>query len=206
MPKVSRVGKFRQTAAAAVANSSPANASIPAAAASDDPLSRGQRKRQAKKDQYLKRQKLVLSTLRLQHDEDQKKRIDGLDALKEALVATLEESTVHDDSDNNNNNNNKKNTCLLGTNKNKKELTAREVSHLGLVLEHPAFQSNPFEAIQQHLKNTLAGQAKELQQEATIRAKKDEKLAAKTKKAKKAKLQDRGGKQRKKFKAGRTRK
>jgi ABC-type dipeptide/oligopeptide/nickel transport system ATPase component len=32
---------------------------------------------------------------------------------------------------------------------------------MGLVLQHPAFKANPFATIQQHLKNTLATQAKE---------------------------------------------
>lgn len=188
MPKVSRVGKFRQTAAAETA---------PLDASKDvSQLSRGQRKRQAKKDQYLKRQKLVLSTLQLQHQEDQKSRIDGLDALKEALQATSDVSSPAATAEG---------SKLLSTNKSKKELTAREVSHLGLVMEHPAFQDNPFETIQQHLKNTLAGQAKELDQQSAIRTKQDAVAEEKRKKEKKELQRERGGKHRKKFKASRSR-
>jgi hypothetical protein len=149
-------------------------------------LSRGQRKRQAKKDQYLKRQKLVLSTLILQKQEDQKKRIDGLDALKEALQATLTEDEAASSRKEPPEDVQAYPQNLNKTNKSKKELTAREVSHLGLVLEHPAFQSNPFATIQEHLKNTLAGQAKELEEEGKEKEKIKVTLAEKRKKIRKA--------------------
>ena len=199
MPKVSKVGKFRQAAAAAVvvATASPEMLDP----VDENGLSRGQRKRQAKKDQYLKRQKLVLSTLLLQKQEDQKKRIDGLDALKDALHATLQENeTVRPKVDL---------ACsqnLNKTNKSKKDLTAREVSHLGLVLEHPAFQSNPFATMQEHLKNTLAGQAEELKDEGKEKEKIKVTLAEQRKKIRKARQRADGGKRRKKFRATRTRK
>ena len=48
-------------------------------------LSRGQRRRQAKRDQYRKREQMILSSLRLKSQEEQKGRIDGLDAIREAL-------------------------------------------------------------------------------------------------------------------------
>jgi hypothetical protein len=200
MPKISKVGKFRQTAAVAAAESSPATKGGDNAE-NDKQLSRGQRKRQAKKDQYQRRQKLVLSSLQLQHEEDQKKRIDGLDALKEALLQSTAatdgdnpaapvatETPVH---------------SMLKTNKNKKELTAREVTHLGLVLEHPSFQSNPFATIKEHLKNTLALSAQGVRAQSALR---DKQVAAKDeekKRIKKEKLQERGGKQRKKFRGAR---
>ena len=90
-------------------------------------------------------------------------------------------------------------------NKSKKELSAREVSHLALVLEHPAFQSKPFATIQEHLKNTLADQAKEVEAEGKTKALEKEKLAAKRKRVKKARQREDGGKHRKKFRATRTR-
>lgn len=207
MPKVSKVGKFRQTAAAApvttTTTSPTAGASItdPVVDDHESALSRGQRKRQAKKDQYLKRQKLVLSTLMLKKQQDQKNRIDGLDALKEALQATVAEI----DDTNTSNAEGALPSQHRITNKSKKELSAREVSHLGLVLEHPAFQSNPFATIQEHLKNTLAGQAKELEVEGKTKAFEKEKLAAKRKRVKKARQREDGGKHRKKFRATRTR-
>ena len=51
-------------------------------------LSRGQRKRLAKREQFLKREKMVMSSLRLKKLEEQKGKLDGLDAIKEALTAT----------------------------------------------------------------------------------------------------------------------
>ena len=210
MPKVSKVGKFRQTAAAAAmitttTKTHTEGGSITEPVVDDHEheiaLSRGQRKRQAKKDQYLKRQKLVLSTLMLQKQQDQKNRIDGLDALKEALQATVAEI----DDTNTNNAEGALPSQHRITNKSKKELSAREVSHLALVLEHPAFQSNPFATIQEHLKNTLAGQAKEVEAEGKTKALEKEKLAAKRKRVKKARQREDGGKHRKKFRATRTR-
>ena len=201
MPKVSKVGKFRQTATAAAAASPTMVDPV-----DENALSRGQRKRQAKKDQYLKRQKLVLSTLLLQKQEDQKKRIDGLDALKEALQATLTENETASSSQSPADAPTMSQYLASNTNKSKKQLTAREVSHLGLVLEHPAFQSNPFATIQEHLKNTLAGQAKELEKEGKEKEKIKATLAEKRKKIKKARQRADGGKHRKKFRATRTRK
>jgi hypothetical protein len=187
MPKVSKTGKFRQ-AALSVASSSEEK--------EEQQLSRGQRKRESKKQQYLKRQTLILSSLRLKREEDQKRRIDGLDALKEALHATVSETVTKAQPESHQ-------TSLLGRNKTKRELTAREVSHLGLVLEHPVFQSNPFATIQEHLKNTLTGQAQELKQLSEKQAKAEEAAAEKRKHAKKERVQDRGGKHRKKYHAAR---
>ena len=106
-------------------------------------LSRGQRKRQAKRDQYLKREKLILSTLKLQKEEDQKKRIDGMDAIRKALKATMTKSTTSDSSKDDTGD-------RVETNKAKQQVAAKEVTHMNLVLQHPAFQSNPFDTIIQY--------------------------------------------------------
>jgi hypothetical protein len=52
----------------------------------NEALSRGQRKRLAKREQFLKREKMVMSSLLLKKLEEQKGKIDGLDAIKEALT------------------------------------------------------------------------------------------------------------------------
>jgi Ribosome biogenesis protein SLX9 len=179
MPKVSKVGKFRNNAVTIsnkVAGSvSPSkeddrDRSVSAKTSNDreanaleneDGLSRGQRKRQVKKDQYMKRQKLVLSTLMLKRREEQSKRIDGLNALKEALLGTLQENPKMK-IDNN--------APSFTTNFSKQKLVVQEVSHLGLVLEHPAFRSNPFATIQEHLKNSLSEQAKIVAEEGVLKA------------------------------------
>mmetsp|Transcript_17855 Transcript_17855/g.27590 ORF Transcript_17855/g.27590 Transcript_17855/m.27590 type:complete len:200 (-) Transcript_17855:358-957(-) len=156
-------------------------------------LSRGQRKRQAKRDQYLKREKLILSTLKLQKEEDQKKRIDGMDAIRKALKATMTKSTTSDLPRDDNGD-------RVETNKAKQQVAAKEVTHMNLVLQHPAFQSNPFDTIKQHLKNTLADQAEEQQVKSELRTKQEAEDAAKRKEAKKERV---GVKHRKKFHATR---
>mmetsp|Transcript_19457 Transcript_19457/g.28841 ORF Transcript_19457/g.28841 Transcript_19457/m.28841 type:complete len:202 (+) Transcript_19457:71-676(+) len=197
MPKVTRAGKSRKAAAGVVLAKSKATPVAEIKDKDDKQLSRGQRKRQAKKEQYLKRQNRILSSLSLRKKEDQSKRIDGLDALKEALQAmvTREATDIPADTISRSNE--------LDTNKAKKRLTAKEVSHLGLVMEHPEFKSNPFATIQEHLKNTLANQAELLKKESKIRSKQLAAEEEQRKKAKKEKLQDRGGKHRKKFHAAR---
>ena len=138
-------------------------------------LSRGQRKRNAKREQYLKREKMILSTLSLKRKEDQTKRIDGLDALKEALEGVMNKPTTQTEasttntnitSNTNNNNNNTKTTTTtkipsMTTNKAKQNLAVNEITHMNLVLQHPSFRSNPMETIKEHLKNTLAEQMKD---------------------------------------------
>lgn len=196
MPKVSRVGKLRK-AAAAVSVPSKEPSLADAETKEDKQLSRGQRKRQAKKEQYLRRQNRILASLSLRKKEDQRKRIDGLDALKEALNATVPREPTINQADAISKSNE------LDKNRSKKKLTAKEVSHLELVMEHPEFQSNPFSTIQEHLKNTLANQARLLKKESDIRSKEIAAEEKQRKMAKKERLQERGGKHRKKFHAAR---
>ncbi|KAL9183887.1 hypothetical protein ACHAXT_004743 [Thalassiosira profunda] len=194
MPKASKVGKFR--ASARNVKESPLTAdclagkkgpsSDDAPPAEKESLSRGQRKRLAKREQYLKKEKMVMSSLRLQKLEEQKTRIDGLDAIKEALgeaaaSASAKEKAKADDAQ-------KKMAC--NTNKSKKRVANSEISHMGLVLQHPSFQDNPFAAIQTHLKNSLAADAEKLQQEAQIREEKDTELEAKKKEERKERIRD----------------
>ena len=184
MPKVSKAGKFRKAAAKPKEEKQQDGKAA---------LSRGQRKRQAKREQYLKRENLILSTLQLKRQEEQKKRLDGLDALKEALTAidTTIESTSTDAQP------------TPSTLKGRRNLATREMEHMNLVLQHPAFQSNPFEAIQQHLRNTLAGQAMDQDAKSRERAKEDKQKEAVKKKHKKERIQAAGGRHRKKFHAAR---
>lgn len=127
--------------------------------AKNEGLSRGQRKRNAKKQQYLKRENMILSTLALKRKEEQKSRIDGLDALKEALGGVTETSKkVEND---NKQNKEEEKVVVMVTNKAKKDLATKEIHHMNLVLQHPSFKENPFAAIQEHLKNTLSSQAEQ---------------------------------------------
>ena len=154
MPKVSRVGRSRNKLVvdAPVENEADANDG-------PDPkeiLSRGQRKRMLKRQQYLKRELMVLSTLKIKKLEDQKGRLDGMDAIKDALTQTIQKNKqlskqpeeVIDPS-----------TDSLKSNKAKQKIAQKEMTHMNLVLQHPSFKSNPFATMQEHLRNSLAKQA-----------------------------------------------
>ena len=173
MPKVSRVGKFRQTAKAA-APSAPSKDN--AATEVGTPvggivfrrsrrrrggtnLSRGQKKRMAKREQYLRKERLVMASLMLKKEEEQAKRIDGLDALKAALLSTTTDDQKDDDEKQ------QQAPNALKTAKSRQSLLQRESNQLQLVMQHPAFQADPLATIQQHLTNSLATQAAKRQQE-----------------------------------------
>lgn len=231
MPKANKVGKSRKAAAAAktAATGSLLGASAAAADAKnkqqpqppskdegtnqttknsvsqgkppqeETALSRGQRKRLAKREQYLKKEKMIMSTLKLHKQEEQKKRIDGLDALKEALMDTMKgdnKSTEKEEEE-------EKPTVAIKSNKAKQKVVASELNRMGLVLQHPAFQSNPFEAMQEHLRNTLAKQGEQQEAESKKRILEEKKQAEKRKQDKKERRK--GKKHRSKFKATRSR-
>jgi hypothetical protein len=130
-------------------------------------LSRGQRKRLARRQAHDSRAMLINQSLTLNHFRDEKKKkekevadsmeIDGgggavgggavsgmMANVKNALPAYnpgLQKPAVAPPS--------------IVTNSAKKSTTASELTHLSLVVSHPSFQQNPFLAIQQHLNNTL---------------------------------------------------
>ena len=166
MPKASRVGKFRQAAKAAATapTTSPASAAETAVegptTTTPETLSRGQKKRLAKREQYLRRERLVMGCLQLKKKEEQAKRIDGLDAIKEALMATTAVTTEEEKSK-------KSSTApnLLKSQKSRQTLLQRESNQLQLVMQHPAFQADPLATIRQHLTNSLATQAAQREQE-----------------------------------------
>lgn len=131
MPKVTRVGKFRAAAKASSPAAAPSKPIDADGAETKESLSRGQRKRLAKREQYQKRQNMVMSSLRLQRLEEQKGKFDGLDAIRESLPEFTSKSDVVED---------EKNTpsvVVSNTNKSKKAIANTEISHMGLVLEHP---------------------------------------------------------------------
>mmetsp|Transcript_45662 Transcript_45662/g.67382 ORF Transcript_45662/g.67382 Transcript_45662/m.67382 type:complete len:225 (-) Transcript_45662:90-764(-) len=174
MPKVNRVGKARAAAAASVSpspllqNTSKTTADDAKTnnknvkSSSSASLSRGQKKRLAKREQYLKRNEMIMSCLKLQKRIDQKGKIDGLDALKEALPRTTSpnDETAATKPNSNNNHSTKKEEGSIN-NKHKKKLVGREVTHMNMVLQHPSFRKDPFATMQEHLRNTLANQKKE---------------------------------------------
>jgi len=147
-------------------------------------LSRGQRKRQAKRDQYLKREKMILSTLKLKRMEEQKNRIDGLDAIKEALVQTIKENQEQKEATE------EQIKINVKSNKAKKDIAQKEITHLNLVLQHPTFQSNPFATMQEHLRNTRAQRAKEQEETAKKERIEEEKKDKEKKEAKKERIRN----------------
>jgi hypothetical protein len=167
MPKISKVGRFRATAAV---DREKQKISVPPSCFGKDKVdalvttdsssaimrdnnsskmesrSRGQRRRMAKREQYLKREHMILSSLRLSREHEQKNKIDGFDSLWKALpTVSKEEEAGRSDT-----------AQLIRKNKQKKNIAIEEVVHYNLVLQHPSFQTNPFGTMQEHLRNTLA--------------------------------------------------
>jgi hypothetical protein len=216
MPKIAKVGKFRKAAAAATAaatatvstvtkpkESKPEGADVSLLASKtsstnppqteNEPLSRGQRKRFAKREQYMKRENMILSSLQLRREDEQKKRIDGLDAVKKALLETAKEEAPEEEQIEQPN--------LLKSNKSRQKLVAKEVSQMNLVLQHPSFQADPFATIRQHLQNTLAKDSAEQKKQAVVHLRERKEKEERKKVAKK----EQGvKKKRKKFKATRS--
>jgi hypothetical protein len=166
-------------------------------------LSRGQRKRLAKRDQFLKKEKLILSSLMLQKQEEQKRRIDGLDAIKHALLNTTS-TTVANTKATTTTNGKKIGTgtttqMIIATNKAKRKLMVGEMEHMNLILQHPAYKADPFETMQQHLRNTFAEDRKQQESSSKQRATDEKAKAIEKAKLKKERLE--GVKKRKNRKA-----
>jgi Ribosome biogenesis protein SLX9 len=121
-------------------------------------LSRGQKKRQMKREQYLHREHMILSSLRLKRQVEQSRRIDGLDALKDALMNI--ESTapvIQEDLPTS-----AATKSKIITNHSRQELLQNEVAHMNLVLQHPRFVEDPFSTIYEHLQNTFPASTERL--------------------------------------------
>eukprot|EP00339_Tiarina_fusa_P015890 CAMPEP_0117030378 /NCGR_PEP_ID=MMETSP0472-20121206/21930_1 /TAXON_ID=693140 ORGANISM="Tiarina fusus, Strain LIS" /NCGR_SAMPLE_ID=MMETSP0472 /ASSEMBLY_ACC=CAM_ASM_000603 /LENGTH=205 /DNA_ID=CAMNT_0004738431 /DNA_START=81 /DNA_END=698 /DNA_ORIENTATION=+ len=200
MPKASKASKLnrvaRRVAAAAPIPVKEHKNDEESGAQESQALSRGQRKRLAKREQFLKREKLVLSSLRLKSQEEQKRRIDGLDAIKEALMNTTTTQTASSGGAEDDEMQSKQ----YGTNRAKKTLIGSELERMSLVMQHPAFKTNPFETMQEHLRNTFADDRKKMQKQAKERNIKEKKEAEEKAEQKKERLQGIRRKPKKKFK------
>lgn len=205
MPKVSKVGRFRATVHASKPIP-PLHARLKKGVnkigndgnPSEPILSSGQLKRRAKREKYLRRKEMVLSSLRLRKLEEQKGQLDGLDALRDALPtsksirAAKEAAAVSGISEAPPSPSEQLETSssVIGSNRAKKNLAGREITHMNLVLEHPSFQENPFDAITIHLRNTLASQGEAQLQESMKQTKKNDEAEKLKKEMKKARLKD----------------
>ncbi|KAL3940737.1 MAG: hypothetical protein SGBAC_004769 [Bacillariaceae sp.] len=187
MPKAAKTSKLNRVARrVAAADPLPPNSERPNAQSQkqDEPLiegsenlSRGQRKRFAKREQYKKREKMILSSLKLKALDEQK-GINGLSSIREALIGSTKDKIQG-----------KLEHQTQLTNKGKQKLVAEEVHHMGLVLEHPSFKENPFETMQEHLRNTLAQQKAELESKARERSDQEKKQREAKRKQKKKRSQ-----------------
>lgn len=160
-------------------------------------LSRGQRKRQAKREQFLKKEKMILSSLMLRRQEQQKKRIDGLDAIKEALMDTKDKNK----NDQNPENDTIKPVQHIATNKAKRKLVGKEIEHVNLILQHPTFKKDPLETMQEHLRNSFAEDRKQ-QELLSKKRTEEEKRKMQKKRAEKDGIKKKS--QKKKYKPRRT--
>jgi len=213
--RTTSLSKIPKTTAAAAVTATDTAAVAPSSS-EGPPLSRGQRKRLAKKEQYLRRERMVRSVLRLKEEEkeqrNQRKRLDGLDAIRKALrpiVAEVEVGAGADDgapslikskpttmTTTTSSSLSTLNTspsvatapAVGTTNRSKKDLTAKETARMGLVLSHPAFESDPFETMRLHLRNTFVTEAKARLEASDARRVEDERLAKERKEAKKEML------------------
>lgn len=162
-------------------------------------LSRGQRKRHAKREQFLRKEKMILSSLMLRRQEQQKKRIDGLDAIKQALM----DATVKNKHDENSEKiTTKPEPNHVSTNKAKRKLVAKEIEHVNLILQHPAFKKSPFETMQEHLRNSFSEDRKQ-QEFLSKKRTEEEKRKIETKRVDKNGIKKKARK--KKYKPRRTR-
>jgi len=160
-------------------------------------LSRGQRKRLAKHENYRKKEKMILATLMLKKRDEQKKRIDGLDAIREALIDTTKTPAPNDDETDEYN-------PSYGSNRARKGLISSEIERMSLVQQHPAFKLDPFATLQEHLTNTFAEQKEKLQKEAREKAENDKKKKEEKKQEKKERLQGVKKNNNKKYKTRRS--
>ncbi len=129
-----------------------------------------------------------MSSLRLQHLEEQKRKLDGLDAIREALGEASSKPLTSDAKEMKTDMRKMLTSC--NTNKSKKAIANREISHMDLVLQHPSFNQNPFAAIQQHLRNSLAPEAEQMKQESHKRDVEDNEMDAKKKEERKERLRE----------------
>ena len=116
----------------------------------DNNLSRGQKKRLARRSEFLKKLEVVNSSLKIGEKAKAKKvgtfqqpMLSLKDALSNLEKKELEKKEAL------------RNKPQFVSNKSKKNVALTELSHFKLVLQHPTFQSDPFSTIMEHLDNTL---------------------------------------------------
>lgn len=152
MGKVRKEKKYRAHApapaskrAVALATAAEANVSETVSKEPETVLSRGQRKRQEKRERYNR----MLGKLVLTPRTEDVGALGSLAGVSGALPSTTDKSQRHKRAEPG---------AAIGkvvSNKTRQKVLAQEVSNLQQVHAHPAFQSNPFATIMLHLNNTV---------------------------------------------------
>ena len=142
MPKA----KKPRSAAKSRTNADPMAAKGPTGTVDARSLSRGQRKRQAKREALQKRK--TLSSLVPASAKG--KVLDDFGTLSAALETAAARSKVAAQQAASS-----QKPSSRVSQKRRQRIAALETGQLSAVLAHPAFQSDPFAAIQEHLKNTV---------------------------------------------------
>lgn len=123
-------------------------------------LSRGQRKRQKRKERFVSKQNLVLQEQELEAKSKAKDEI--LTSFSESLLSSM--SVISTNSKTNaaatiiNMKKEMKQKRKIGstkTQKGRQRLLLSELGHLQAVNAHPSFMTNPLQTLRQHLTNTL---------------------------------------------------
>lgn len=118
-------------------------------------LSRGQRKRQIRKEKIMmKMGKTIIKSNMNTIQNGGNIHSSSAKLLLSELESTLNESINNDDNDGNNDNNNVIRSSALSvikSNKMKKDIAVREATRMKLVQNHPAFKTDPIKALKAHL-------------------------------------------------------
>ncbi|GMI57245.1 hypothetical protein ScalyP_jg6879 [Parmales sp. scaly parma] len=159
MPKANRVGKSRAQAKAAALPTSAKDHDITielvAEAETGKSLSKGQQKRQARRDEFLRKLETVNSSLSL--DSNKKMKNPSSIGLDKSFVCTeMFNTNAEGTTTTTSPPKPKPKPKSTTSNKKKKQVAIHELEQLKLVLQHPSFVENPFATIQSHLENTLA--------------------------------------------------
>merc|ERR1740124_1137571 len=133
---------------------------------------------------------MILSSLRLKKQDDQRGKLDGMDAIKEALSQTIQRNREISRQKSPSSAAEVTGDLLTKSNKDKRNVAQTEIPHLNLVLQHPSFQANPFATMQEHLRNSVKEQKNCLQMQADKQRQDDQKKIQDKKEEKKERIRD----------------
>mmetsp|Transcript_24331 Transcript_24331/g.28667 ORF Transcript_24331/g.28667 Transcript_24331/m.28667 type:complete len:224 (-) Transcript_24331:35-706(-) len=208
MPKVRRLNKFSTKSSPLTSSLPPSKKGASSQSSTSNPqndvnepetkrppLNRGEKKRNARREKYLKRENMIRNTLKLRKNDDPKGLLDGMDAIKEALTQAVQKNREISRQKSLEASSTSSSTTNGGvefskTNKGKRDIAQREIPHLNLVLQHPSFKENPFATMQEHLRNSVAEQKVVLEVQAEKQRQDDQKKLEEKKEEKKERIRE----------------